>query len=179
MLYRAEHAWLVWRCKITLSHQMLQAQLLSPLRFSMENQQPKFQNSRLKCQARADEEPGCICVCFWICVTEEKDYRGEHREATVVLLSLNTASLYKDERDSKSNSSRGARWKKQHMAFSGCMCCITAARTSQSLLLSIVLRLQQASVRQWRDLNEDGTHVRLSTWAVWKGSDEKQRAFYL
>lgn len=46
MLHRAEHAWLVWRCKITLSHQMLQAQLLSPLKSSMENQQP---NSRIPC----------------------------------------------------------------------------------------------------------------------------------
>lgn len=45
--------------------------------------------------------------------------------------------------DSKSNSSRGMRWKKQHMGFSGCMCGIAAVRTSQSLLLSIVLRLQQ------------------------------------
>ncbi len=83
MLYRVEHAWLVWLCKIKLSHYTFKAPLLSPLEFSMENQQPKFQNSLLKCQAKADEDPACV----WMCVRERdreggrESFRGEQRKS--------------------------------------------------------------------------------------------------
>lgn len=83
MLYRVEHAWLVWLCKIKLSHYTFKAPLLSPLEFSMENQQPKFQNSLLKCQAKADEDPACV----WMCVRERdreggrESFRREQRKS--------------------------------------------------------------------------------------------------
>lgn len=71
MLYRAEHAWLVWQCKVTLSHQMLQTQLLSPLTFSMENQKPNSQIPRWSVNLRLINSL-CVSMCVFCSVQEGK-----------------------------------------------------------------------------------------------------------
>lgn len=71
MLYRAEHAWLVWQCKVTLSHQMLQTQLLSPLKFSMENQKPNSQIPRWSVNLRLINSL-CVSMCVFCPVQEGK-----------------------------------------------------------------------------------------------------------
>ena len=85
MLYGAEHAWLACRCKITLSHRTFKAPLLSPLQFFHGKQAAKFQKSRLKCQAKADREPACVCVCLGAWGRDKEgrreNFSGEQRKS--------------------------------------------------------------------------------------------------
>lgn len=84
MLYRAEHAWLVWWCKVTLSHQMLQAQLLSPLKFSMENQKPNSQIPGWSVKLRLINSL-CVLMCVFYFVQGKRRCKG--KKTHVVLFS--------------------------------------------------------------------------------------------
>lgn len=81
-LYRVEHVWPVCRCKITLSYHMFKAPLLSPLKFSVENQQPNSIIPGWSVGLRADLELACmLCVCIWVW-GRYKRWKGEIQSLT-------------------------------------------------------------------------------------------------
>lgn len=90
MLYRAEQAWLVWQCKVTLSHQMLQAQLLSPLKFSMENQKPNSQIPGWSVNLRLINRL-CVSMCVF-CFVQEGKRRCKGKKDTCWLVFQNQSA---------------------------------------------------------------------------------------
>ena len=81
MLFRAEHAWLVWRCKITLCYRTFKAPLLSPLKFSMENQKPNSRIPGWSVKLRLIKSQ-CVCVgcvCVW---KRQRRWKGKIRSRT-------------------------------------------------------------------------------------------------
>lgn len=94
MLYRAEHAWLVWQCKVTLSHQMLQAQLLSPLKFSIENQKANSKIPGWSVNLRLINSP-CVFMCaFCFFFLQEGKRRCRKKKKTHVVLFSKTKMLH-------------------------------------------------------------------------------------